>query len=232
MSNIPYPDVPNYDGVPDIPRESSGTSSISISVASGQEGSSSTSSYSSWGIYTQSGDAIYTPTEGGTLSVLSFGMTKSMAVSSFPVEANNTNQGASFASFNKVYQPINPVITYSLSGTSNEKSAFLTAVDDACESTTIYNVFMPDADYSAPDSGCTVERYSYNRTAATGATLLIVEVSLKQAKQVTAQLSNSSISSAQSPSSSAKVNNGNTQTSTAQTSWLAQIATGNLVGVK
>ena len=230
MPTIPYPDVPAYAGVPPIPRTSPGSPSINMNLASTDSSvTSSTSSEPQWGIFDSSNNPIYTPTAGGTLSVLSFGFTRSMQVSDFPIEANSTGQGAAFASFNKVYQPSNPVVTLALSGTEDEKTAFLSAIDAACQSTTLYNALTPDASYTAANGYGTIERYSYQRTATHGATMLIVEVSMKQVLQVTAALSNVSngttgITAPQSPSAAASVNNGITQTSPAPGSWLASIA--------
>jgi hypothetical protein len=232
MPLIPYPDVPNYPGVPAIPRTAPGSPAINISVAQQQDWMiNQAPGELPWGIFTPANQPIYTPTEGGTLSVLSFGFTRSMQVSDFPIEANNTNQGAAFASFNKVYVPSNPVLTLALSGTEGEKIAFLAAIDAACQSTALFNVYTPDASYSGSQGACTLERYSYQRTATHGATMLIVEVSFKQILQVTAALSNASIPAPQSPSAAAQVNNGITQTSTPPTSWLAQIFGGGSVGV-
>lgn len=232
MTLIPYPDVPNYPGVPAIPRTAPGSPAINIGIASDQNlAPNQAANELPWGIFTQANQPIYAPTEGGTLSVLSFGFTRTMNVSSFPIEANNTNQGASFASFNKVFQPSNPVVVLALSGTEGEKIAFLKAIDDACSSTNLYNVYTPDASYSGSDGACTIERYSYQRSATRGATMLIVEVSLKQVLQVTAALSNVSIPAPQSPSAVAPVNSGITQSSTSPSSWLSQILTGSSVGV-
>jgi hypothetical protein len=238
MPLIPFPSVPNYPGVPAIPRTAPGTPSINISIAPAQNTSvSQSSSEPLWGIFTSSNAPIYTPTDGGTLSVLSFGFTRSMQVSDFPIEANNTSQGAAFASFNKVFVPSNPILTLALSGTEAEKIAFLATIDVACQSTSLYNVYTPDASYSGSQGACTIERYSYQRTATHGATMLIVEVSLKQVLQVTAALSNvvngtTAITSPQSPSATSQVSNGITQPSTPPTSWLAQIFGGGTVGVK
>jgi hypothetical protein len=233
MSLIPYPDVPNYSGVPPVPRVSAGSPGITLKIASQQSSVlNNTSVELPWGIYTQANQPIYAPTDGGTLSVLSFGFTRAMSVSNFPIEANNTNQGAAFASFNKVYQPANPVVTLALSGTEGEKIAFLAALDAACQSTELFNVYTPDASYSGSDDACTIERYNYQRSATHGATMLIVEVSLKQIRQVSASLTNTSIPAPQSPSASSQVNNGITQSSTPPTSWLAQILGGNTVGVQ
>ena len=181
-----------------------------------------------WGIFTLANNPIYTPNEGGTLSVLTFGFTRSMNVSTFPIEASNSSQSSSFASFNKVFQPSNPVLTLALSGTEGEKIAFLNVIDAACGSTDIFNVYTPDASYSGTQGGCTMERYSYQRSATRGATMLIVEVSMKQIYQVTASLSN--IPAPQSPSASAPTSNGNTQSTTANESWLSQAA--SALGIK
>lgn len=233
MTLIPYPDVPNYPGVPPIPRTSSGSPAINISIAPAQEWVNQATGELPWGIFTTANEPIYTPNEGGTLSVLTFGFTRSMQVSDFPIEANNTNQGAAFASFNKIFQPSNPVLVLALSGTEGEKIAFLKAIDDACQSTALFNVFTPDASYSGSDGACTIERYSYQRSATRGATMLIVEVSLKQVLQVTAALSNVStgsgqITAPQSPSAASPVNNGITQPSTPPISFLAKIAAGTV----
>ena len=239
MPLIPYPDAPNHPGVPQVPRVASGTSSINISIASQSNSTIQQSvSENQWGIYTPDNQPIYEPTQGGTLSVVSFGYTRSMQVSDFPVEANSSTQGAAFASYNKVFQPSNPVVTLSFSGTEAESVAFLAALDSACESTDLFNVWTPDAIYSAPNGYCTVERYSYQRTSTRGATMLIVEVSMKQILQVTAALSNvsngsSSISSPQSPSSKSSVSNGNTQATTIPppSSWLNPNSLPSFVGV-
>jgi hypothetical protein len=234
MPTIPYPAVPNYPGVPAIPRTGLGSPAINISIAANQDFAiNQTPGDLPWGIFTQANQPIYTPTEGGTLSVLTFGFTRSMNVSKFPVEANNSGQGAAFASFNKVFQPSNPIVTLAMSGTEGEKIAFLKAIDDACQSTNIYNVYTPDASYSGSTGGCTIDRYSYQRSATRGATMLIVEVSLTQVLQVTTALSNVSLPAPQSPSASGPVSNGNTQPSAPPPSWLAQILTSNsnLLGV-
>lgn len=203
---IPYPNVPNVPGVPQIPRNSPGSQDITIGV--GPALVSCSNIEPQWGIYTQDENPIYTPTDGGTLSVFSFGFMRSMQVSDFPIEADpNTTNGAAFASYNKVYQPSNPIVTLAFSGTDAEKSAFLTAIDNACQSTDLFNVYTPGAEYSSRVNGaCTLESYNYQRSATRGATMLIVEVSLKQVLQVTSALTN--IPASQSPSASPATNGG------------------------
>ena len=219
MANIPYPDVPDYPGVPSIPRTSPGSPGINIALAAPQSGVVSQSAEPQWGIFFTTNIPLYTPTEGGTLSVLSFGFTRSMQVSNFTIEASDQNQGVAFASYNKVYQPANPVLTLALSGTEQEKTDFLAAIDTACGSTNVYYVVTPD---TPAGEAYTLDRYSYQRSATRGVSLLIVEVSMTQIAYVTPALSNTTVSSPQSPSAASQINNGITQPSTPPTSWLAQ----------
>jgi len=142
-----------------------------------------------------------------------------MQVSNFPIEASDQNQGVPFASYNKVYQPANPVLTLALSGTEQEKTDFLAAIDTACGSTIAYYVVTPD---TPAGEAYTLDRYSYQRSATRGVSLLIVEVSMTQIAYVTPALSNTTVSSPQSPSAASQINNGITQPSTPPTSWLAQ----------
>ena len=142
-----------------------------------------------------------------------------MQVSNFLLEASDQNQGVAFASYNKVYQPANPVLTLALSGTEQEKTDFLAAIDTACGSTNVYYVVTPD---TPAGEAYTLDRYSYQRSATRGVSLLIVEVSMTQIAYVTPALSNTTVSSPQSPSAASQINNGITQPSTPPTSWLAQ----------
>ncbi len=150
MTLIPYPNVPDYPGVPSIPRKSPGSPTISISLAIPSNPSAQTGPYADqWGIYdSDTGDALYTPVDGGTLSFFSLAFSRQMSISDFPIEANATGQqGAAFASFNKVWQPANPIVTFALSGSETEQYAFLSALDNAVASTNLYDVITPQASY-------------------------------------------------------------------------------------
>ena len=231
MPTIPFPNVPSYPGVPPIPRTAPGTPAINIRLAGGNPAPNQSAGELPWGIFTYpANQPLYKPTEGGTLSTFSVGYTRSMQVSDFPIEANSSGQGAAFASFNKVFQPATPIVMLSLGGTDAEKIAFLAAVDQAVSSTNLYSVYTPDSSYT----GYSIERYSYNRSAVRGATLLMVEVCLKQILQVTASYSNTPVVAPQSPSSATPVNNGITQPSAPNSSLLYDFAssTSQLVGVK
>ena len=99
MTLIPYPDVPAYDGVPDIPRTSAGSPAINISIASNQ-GVATSSEEPFWGIFSAIDNSpFFVPNNGGTLSTYSFDYLRQTTVSTFPVE-----QG-SFANYDKVWSP-------------------------------------------------------------------------------------------------------------------------------
>ncbi len=228
MPYIPYPNVPIFDGVPLIPRLS--ISSPNIALGAPVPLGVVPAAEPVWGIFDPAGNPIYTPTEGGTLSVFSFGFERGMSVSDFPVEAvSGSANGAGFASYNKVYQPANPILTMALSGTESEKTAFLAAVDLACQTTQLYNVWTPDAAYSASGGAYTVNQYNYRRSALQGATMLMVEISLIQVLQVTSSLSN--VPAPQSPSAASPSNGGTVTGSTTTISpRLSQIISGILHG--
>jgi hypothetical protein len=226
---IPFPNVPNYPGVPPIPRIAPGIPGINISLANPQSSAISASVQSAsyaetWGIYdSDSGDALYDPADGGTLSFFSISYARRMQISDFPIEANTSTEGAAFASFNKVWQPANPIVTFSLSGSETEQNGFLSALDAACQSTNLYDVVTPEITYL----GYSIESYLYQRTAQHGAKMLMVEISLKEILQVspsyTQTTAASPINDPQSPSAAPAVNNGLTQPSTPPQSVLSKI---------
>lgn len=217
---IPYPNVPNYPGVPAIPRKSAGSPSINVSLASAGQNAGITNAVEPvWGIFqTGTSTPLYSPSEGGTISVFTFGQEQATQVSDFPIEAPvGTTQGAGFASFNKVWRPTEVSVSLALSGSTTEKQQFLAALEAACSSTALYDAHTPDANYL----GYTVERFSYRRSAIHNATMLTVEVQLRQILQVTASYTNTPVISPQSPSAANRANNGISQPQ-APTSYLAK----------
>lgn len=207
MSLIPYPQVPAYPGVPTIPRTAPGEPSINIALSNLNAKLPTTATAPTWGIFDSNGDPLYTPTNISTLSTFSIGFSRAMNISDFPIEAGAAGQGAAFASFNKVWQPANPIVTLAISGSDQDLSAFLATLDAATISTNLYTVVTPDASYV----GYSIESYSYQRTAQRGATMLMVEISLKEILQVQPAYSSvapTPINSPQSPAAVPPVNSG------------------------
>jgi hypothetical protein len=148
------------------------------------------------------------------LSTVGFDFLKEMKVSDFPVE-----QGG-FASYNKVEMPANPTVTLAFAGSESDRTAFLAAIDAATKSTNLYNVVTPEVNYI----NYTIERYRYSRRAYKGATLLLVDVTLKEIRQVSASFATvSPIVNPQNTSATPQTNSGMTQPQAVDQSTLLSI---------
>jgi hypothetical protein len=151
------------------------------------------------------------------LSTFSFDYIREAKVSDFPIELG------SFAAYNKVQNPANPMVTLILDGTENDRTTFLTAMESAVASTDLYSVVTPEVVYV----NYSIERFSYSRKASKGATLLYVEVSLKEIRQITAAFAQvSPISSPADPAATTQESNGLTQTAPVPASTLLNLSNG------
>lgn len=191
MPLIQFPNVPQVDGVPAIAR--SARASVAGTVALGALSGGLWRVLQTrfrWGVYDSNGKALADPSlftgllgdaigalgvlGDTTMSTHSVEYTKEMKVSDFPVEKG------SFADYNKVEMPATPTVTLCLSGTESARADFLNAIDTATKSTDLYSVVTPEVTYA----GYSIDRYSYSRRQARGATLLVVELSLREIRQV------------------------------------------------
>ncbi len=237
----PFPNVPEYPGVPALirPAQEAIASSPVLSIGIGSAENlliGALQQAAQWGIFDQSGNQLgllpnsqstlqaiggallsqLTGSNPTVLSTFSLEFSKEMRVSDFPVE----NGG--FASYNKVELPASPTVTLILDGSENDRTAFLNLLNAACLSTDLYNVVTPEVTYY----GYSIEKYSYSRRSSKGTTLLIVEVSLKEIRQVTAALTNAPIVNPQDAAATPQVNGGNVQPATPDQSALLSLATG------
>lgn len=255
MTLIPFPDVPVLPGVPPIPRlpgAVSPTAQFGLGLLTGILWQVA-QNQSQWGIFDSSGNPLGNPGQfiglaGNLLTALgansapggiantalqALGITSSTStnsvdysketrVSDFPLE-----QG-SFANYNKVEMSAIPIVTLCYDANESARSSFLKSVDAACKSTNLYSIVTPEVTYI----NYTIERYNYQRRAARGATLLIVEIHLKEIRQVSAQYSAANpgnVNQPQNPSATPSTSNGVVQPTTPQTSSLKAIA--NKLGV-
>lgn len=232
MPTIPFPNVPHYPGVPALPRLGSGSPAISIALGLTQALLINALQWQAqWGIFDSEGNQIGLPTGSANrilrflesaagispvLSTNGFEFVKETRISDFPVEAG------SFASYNKVELPANPVVVLALAGTEDDRATFLNAIDAACKSTELYSVVTPEVTYV----NYSLERYSYARRAERGATLLLVEISLKEIRQVSALYSTvqTPINQPQNADATPQTNGGNVQPSPPPPSVLKQLA--------
>ena len=191
MSLIPYPNVPSYPGVPDIPRISEGSPEINVKISTGQGVTTPSATQEPiWGIFSATDNLpLFTPSAGSTLSTYSFDYSRQTTVATFPVESGP------FASYDKVWSPANPIVTLAFSGSEVDKWNLLGNLDLACDTLNLWNVLTPDAEYD----NYTIERYSYRRKAISGATMLLIDVSLKEVLQITVSYSSTNIPAPSTP---------------------------------
>ena len=198
-------------------------SSPTISLPAGTFPSWPTSSgyATQWGVFLAgTATPLYTPQDSGSeVSTFSFEFTRAQAISDFPLEGTTPGQGSPFASFNKVWMPATPSVMLAVSGSFVDLMGFLTALDAACQSTSLYDVYTPDFHYF----GYSIDRYSYRRTANRNATMLMVDVSLKEIREVSPSYTNTPINFPQSPSAFAQQNNGQTQSNSIISTTMAYL---------
>jgi hypothetical protein len=209
MPTIPFPSVPLVAGVPTVVRSATSTiSNPTLSLISGAIWQA-VQTESQWGIFDSNGNALVDTGLSGASGIIlsSIGMQpilstvgvqygKETRVSDFPIE-----QG-SFATYNKVELPAEPTVTLSFDGTEDKRANFLNVLDAACKSTGLYSVVTPEVKYI----NYTITRYSYQRYASHGATLLIVDIALKEVRQVTPKFT--STQNAKSDNAKPSSNNG------------------------
>lgn len=204
MPLIPFPNVPNVPGVPALPRSPNFPASV-VTSASGFISNAIWRFFqveNQWGIFDSKGKPLADPSKftgvvgnviqsvglgtlyggyGSTLSTKSIEFFKETKVSDYPVE------GGKFFSYNKVELPAAPVVALCFSGGESERAAFLNALNNACVSTDLFNVTTPEVTYN----NYSIESYTYTRSNESGATMLTVEISLKEVRQVSAVFSSS-----------------------------------------
>lgn len=241
---LEYPNVPAYPGVPQLLRPIDAAIAavpelaIGIGALTGILGSALQQT-PRWGIFDIAGNQLgatdtstiravsgallgeLTGSAAPVLSTFGFDFMKETRVADFPLE------GGSFASYNKVELPANPVVTLALSGSESDRTNFLNAIEAACRSTDLYLVITPEVAYV----DYTIERYTYARRAQRGATLLIVEISLKEVREVQATFAQvaTPIVSPQNAAATPQVSNGMTQPTTPDVSTLRSLA--NKLGI-
>lgn len=217
MPNIPFPNVPKVSGVPPIPRSPNYPPTTQAAFGLVQSTLWRVAALSSqWGIYDADGNALADPAKfqsvreaigligTSTLSTVSVSYSKEMVSSDFPVERG------SFASYNKVEKPAEPEVAFAFQGSESDRTKFLNNLDAATKSTKLFNVVTPEVTYT----GYSIDRYSYERRSTNGMTLLVVQISLKEIRQVEPQYSKVKVADVQNPASVSPTDNGKVQAKT------------------
>lgn len=228
MPNIPFPNVPALPGVPALARAAQGSFRASGSALLQGMLWRIFQVDTKWGVFDSAGKALGDPSKftglagaaleasglGSTLSTASVDYSKETRVSDFPVERGG------FANYNKVETPANPVVTLALAGSESNRQTFLAAIDAACKSVDLYSVVTPEVTYL----NYSVERYNYQRRNSKGATLLIVEIALKEIRQVSAQYAMTDINLPKDVGATPSATGGKVQAKTPNTSTLKSLA--------
>lgn len=206
MPFYPFPDVPNEAGVPTVARNTSNSGEYDTATDSSSSTlGSPNQDAGKWGIYDSNGNLLGQTSNGDSVDVddagpstYTFDYRKETTVSDFPVEEG------SFASYNKVERPGTPSVTLIVTGTQEQRTAFLSDLDDACKSTDLYSVATPEQTYYSVN----IESYSYSRSNAKGANAIIVDVSLKEIRTVTVTYTTAPVNSPQDTSATPQVSGG------------------------
>lgn len=223
MPRITFPDVPDLPGVPPLPRIVATQPVARVVLGTIQAILWRLfQTDARWGIYDASGSPLADSSAfesigiGSVLSTSAVEYAKGTKVSDFPVERG------SFAAYNKVEEAATPTVTLAMGGSEGKRAAFLAEIDKAVKSTGLYSIVTPEVTYIDHS----IERYSYQRRSTKGVTLLIVEIALKEIRQVSAQYakSNGEIKAPKDAGASPQIDAGKVQATTPSKSALKSIA--------
>jgi len=224
-----FPDVPNLPGVPALPRSPNfpPTLKAGLGLVQGMIWRIF-QVQTQWGIFDSNGKALGDPAQfvgiagaalssaglGSELSTGSVDYSKETKVSDFPLERGG------FASYNKVELPAAPAVTLCMGGSEANRRSFLEAIDYATKSTDLYSVVTPEVTYI----NFALERYNYQRRNDRGATLLLVEISLREVRQVSSVYSLGVVQKPKDAGATPSVDNGKVQAKTPDTSTLKALS--------
>lgn len=231
MPLIPFPNIPKLPGVPSLPRSPSFPTVAQAALGAIQGAIwRALQVQTQWGIYDAKGKplgdpALFTGIAGALLESIGIGSTLSTSGVEFSKEAKVSDfptEGGKFASYNKVEMPATPAVILCMAGSESNRNTFLNAIDKACKSTDLYSVVTPEVTYV----GYTLERYNYIRHSDRGATLLVVELFLKEVRAVSALYTKSNkgkVGDTKSTSATPATDNGKIQPQQPETSTLKSL---------
>lgn len=187
--NVPFaPGVPPVNRSPLFPADDQDEPQL---TSSGKE--TNADAAKQWGLFTQDGQPA-APAD----NVIAVEVALEARISDYPVEKGG------FGSYNKVQVPFDIRLVMSRGGSVEDRQDFLKAVQDAWQSTDLFNVVTPECVYLDVN----VVTVRETRAADRGMGLLTLEIGLRKVRQ-TAKLV---FSQTQDPASADAVNDGSVQT--------------------
>lgn len=181
-----YPNIPNAPGAPSVLRRVGAVQSTAVLLVADGARILNLFSGPKWGVFTASGAPAFGGSAGGLAGIVSQitgGTSQAFGAIEFRNSskiANAPQEQGAFLSYNKVSDPYETRVVYFVGGTSAQKTAFLTQVEQAQALLTLYTVATPERAYP----NCNVVHHSYKRAAHGGATLLAIEIWLEQVRIV------------------------------------------------
>lgn len=205
-----FPDVPNVIGVPALRRQLTGKqfATLLLSRVLQSIALKKISRPNVWGLYNAAGIAIVAD------SVFSVDFKAESKVTEVPL------QRGGFAQYNKVMMPEQEIIRLIKTGTDDARNAFLRAIDKAQKSTDLYHVVTPERVYLDAN----IEAYDYRRTSSEGVSMLIVDIRLKQIRQVSPLFAVYQLPAAKSPTAAPRVTQGVVQPKIVRESYASKIS--------
>lgn len=167
MPLIPFPDVPQLPGVPNLATlPGVGGLAISESLNTLSLLGINLGPYSSWYLTDDTGSVLIQPD-----TVVEFEYRGEMKVANYPVEAG------SFASYNKVYIPSDARMTMACNGRgAMTRDVFLTTLEDLRRNLTLISIVTPDIVYPSFN----VVHIDYRREARRGVSMIIAQIWLQE----------------------------------------------------
>lgn len=159
--SVTHPDVPQTEGVPAVFRDGTNPGDGPGDAPLSADGELVVRGPKGWGIYDQNGNSALDAD-----SVFALEPSREFRISDYPLE------GGGFQSYNKVATPYEARVTVTKGGTSSERQAFLRQIDALLETTDLYSIVTPDKVFL----NVNIVRYSYRRSAESGAGLLVIEL--------------------------------------------------------
>lgn len=165
MADPRFPDVPNTLGVPPVRRDGPFPPGVETALA---KQFSDLDAIHNWGIYTQAGALVIEP---DNITEIEYAI--DYRIADYPLEAGK------FETYDKVTMPFEVRVTMTKGGTLTERSDFLKTLESLQGKLDLYNVVTPEKTYL----NVNIAHVGNARTADRGATLLTVEVQLREIRQ-------------------------------------------------
>ena len=163
-----FPNIPMVPGVPPIARSPAfPPSELPPFVSSDSPTIKSALGPQQWGIFDSNGTPVIQSD-----SVVEVDFANEYRISDYPIE----NGG--FESYNKVATPFDARLIFTKGGNDSTRASFLASAASALQSLNLYSVLTPEVSYA----NANVIHYDYRRTAKAGATLITLEVWLREVR--------------------------------------------------